>query len=172
MVWVTWHDAIRYCEWLSGESGKQYHLPSEAEWEKASRSIDGRIYPWGNEWDQRCCYAQIQPSRLYREHGFPRAACDVDSYRDGASPYGALHMVGNVQQWTTTRWNVSDSSHRFDYPYDPMDGREERDASEGTRITRGSSFLYKKAALRCAYRNGYDETVSRVDLGFRVVCRN
>ena len=58
VVWVTWHEAIAYCRWLFKATGKPYGLPSEAELEKAVRGTDGRLYPWGNEWDATRCNSQ------------------------------------------------------------------------------------------------------------------
>ena len=55
VVWVYWEDAVAYCQWLARKTGIPYCLPTEAEWEKAARGTDGRIYPWGNGWDKNKC---------------------------------------------------------------------------------------------------------------------
>jgi formylglycine-generating enzyme required for sulfatase activity len=91
VVNVTWHDAVTYCRWLSEVTGRPYRLPSEAEWEKGARGSDGRIYPWGNQWDAKRCNT--------RESG-KRDTTPVGAFPEGASPYGLLDMAGNVWEWT------------------------------------------------------------------------
>jgi formylglycine-generating enzyme required for sulfatase activity len=148
---VSWRDAVAYCQWLAATTGKVYHLPSEAEWEKGAQGSDGRIYPWGNEWDATRCNSK---------EGGPGDTTPVGVYPDGASPYGLLDMAGNVWEWT---WSLKE-----DYPYDPEDGREDADA-EGRRVVRGGSFNNNDRNVRCAYRNRNNPNNTNTNNGFRVV---
>jgi formylglycine-generating enzyme required for sulfatase activity len=137
VVYISWHDAQAYCEWLSDAMGEEIRLPTEAEWEKAARGTEGWEYPWGNEFDKSRCNA--------RESDIG-GTTPVGRYSPlGDSPYGAADMVGNVWEWTS-------SMHR-PYPYEPNDGREDLEA-EGNRVLRGGSWLSDQDLARCAVRLG------------------
>ena len=148
---VSWDDALTYCEWLSKLTGKRYRVPSEAEWEKAARGTDGRIYPWGNDppHDRLC--------------NFNRSVGDttpVGYYSpQGDSPYGCADMAGNLWEWTR--------SLQWDYPYDSSDGRESLE-TDGPRVVRGGSFDDNEWVVRCADRYWYFP-LNFDDFGVRVV---
>jgi formylglycine-generating enzyme required for sulfatase activity len=97
---VSWEEANAYCDWLSKKTGKPYRLPTEAEWEKAARGTDGRIYPWGNTLPTR--HVNSAGSADGHENIAP-----VNSAPEGASPYGLLNMSGNVWEWTGSLYQPS-----------------------------------------------------------------
>jgi formylglycine-generating enzyme required for sulfatase activity len=157
VVYVSWYDAVAYCRWLSEATGKSYHLPSEAEWEKGARGSDGRIYPWGNQWHAKRCHAgkrSILADLLGLGDTTP-----VGTYPQGTSPYGLLDMAGNVWEWTQSAYK--------NYPYNSKDGREDIDAV-APRVLRGGSFRNYTWLMRCACRTR--DYLNRRDklYGFRV----
>jgi len=151
VVYVSWDDAVAYCNWLAEVTGRPYQLPSEAEWEKGARGSDGRIYPWGNQWDAKWCNAG---------EGSKLDTTPVGAYPQGASPHGLLGMAGNVWEWTR--------SIAKDYPYDPKDGRENLKA-KGHLVFRGGAFDFNEWYARCANRDWNVRFLQWPDLGFRVM---
>lgn len=153
---VSWLDAAAYCAWLTTHTGRAYRLPTEAEWEKAARGTDGRLFPWGNEWDKaRCHYDNAQTAA-------------VTELPDGQSPYGCAHMVGNVWEWTSTVWGREFDDPQYGYPYVPDDGREQNDP-EMRRIVRGGSFTDSFRNMRCTIRDRDIIGSADSSYGFRVV---
>jgi len=157
VVGITWYEAAAYCRWLSAQTGENYCLPSEAEWEKAARGDDGRIYPWGNQAPDK---TQANCDKAVRR------TSPVGSYPAGASPYGVLDMAGNVWEWTRIYQ---------EYPYNSDDGREDASDPSGKRFTlRGGSWSTNRTYVRCAARfrihpiSGYDDEGFRVLLSPRV----
>lgn len=154
VVNVTWFDARAYCDWLTEKCGGRslYRLPNEAEWEKAARGTDGRIYPWGDAWD---------PKRSNCRETGPRTTTPVGQYSpQGDSPYGAADMVGNVWEWT--------SSPPDRYPFDPERPRPISE-DEPRFVVRGGAFQYGEVHVRTAVRFRNPPTDSSSNIGFRVV---
>lgn len=168
---VSWPDALSYCRWLEAtlrawpgtppllrerlDAGWRVTLPTEAQWEKAARGTDGRIYPWGNgEPRGRASFRAARPGG-----GAAAGPTPVGTYDCPECPFGLRDMSGNV--WELTR-----------SPYQPYPYGEE-DASnldaDALFVMRGGSFVDPAANVRAAIRGGADPGVRRPFIGFRVV---
>jgi formylglycine-generating enzyme required for sulfatase activity len=124
VVLITYEQARAYCEW----AGKR--LPTEAEWEKAARGTDGRIYPWGNVWQEGLANLagdDFGADRFYR-------TAPVGSLPNGASPYGALDMIGNVWEWCADWYDPSY------YARSPQRNPQGPEMALRERVARGGSF--------------------------------
>ncbi|HHZ92662.1 TPA: formylglycine-generating enzyme family protein [Candidatus Poribacteria bacterium] len=151
VVNIIWDEAMAYTTWLSQHTGLAYRLPTEAEWEKAARGTDSRVYPWGMDFDASKCNT--------REDG-PGMTTPVNQYPDGASAYGLIDMAGNVAEWCSDWYQEVHSSSLRRNPTGPSSGEH--------RIVRGGSWRYSASAARCAARYWCPPEHRRDNTGFRL----
>jgi formylglycine-generating enzyme required for sulfatase activity len=145
VVSITWYEAKAYCAWLSGRTKQVVRLPEEQEWERAARGDDSRPFPWGEEFGTGITNT-IESNR--------RDTVPAASMEEDRSPFGALEMAGNVQEWT-----ASDYLPLKDEIYPP--GK--------LKIARGGSYNDTSFGARTSYRRAYPPGFFFPFLGFRVV---
>ena len=169
--WVSWHEAIAYCEWLGAQlktakafdgtelaglirsGGWRISLPSELEWEKAARGgLRDAVFSWGDDSDAE-------------QANYEATVGDTSTV--GCYPpngYGLFDMIGNVWEWTQSLYAP--------YPYQSNDGRENLDAGDDVdRVLRGGSWILRRGVARCAFRYGNHPHARANHVGFRVVLR-
>ncbi|WP_206664141.1 formylglycine-generating enzyme family protein [Thermomonospora catenispora] len=175
VVGIDWYDAYAFANWAGGS------LPSEVQWEKAARGVDGRRYPWGDEWD---------PARVnYVERSFGTAVSDLDSLEallvtvsqgenpahpvlpadalpEGASPYGALQMSGNVWEITRTNFYTGEDMDPFFKGRHPLEFMNRKDAFH---VLRGGTWTSPPSCLTTFYRGKDLLTDRHNEVGFRCV---
>ena len=147
---VSWYGADAYCRWVNKR------LPTEAEWEKSARGIDGRIFPWGDEFPTN---DKVTFRRKFNKIGF-KALEMVDSMPNGRSPYGVHHMAGNAWEW------VSDWYEDIYYEKSPFENPKGPDSGV-SKVLRGGNWYYKAYYMRTTYRFNEKPGVFKNWQGFR-----
>ena len=136
---VSFFDAQAYCGWRSQKDSVAYRLPTEDEWEKAARGVDGRFFPWGNGFDPTFCkMATSRPGRPQPEA--------VMSYPVDVSVYGVFDTAGGIREWCDSFY----------------------DASRETRTLRGGAWYFNPSFCRTAFRHGYLPHIVFTNFGFRL----
>jgi len=160
---VSWPDALAYCRWLENTLQDSPHtplelqrllndgwgvtLPTEAQWEKAARGLDGRTYPWGDS-----------PSRDQANYQ-GQGTTAVGRYPCAECPFGFFDMSGNVWEWTRSPYQP--------YPFDESNDREGLD-EDALWVIRGGSFTDQARLTRGSTRGGADPGARRAFIGLRI----
>jgi len=159
VVGISWYESTAYTEWLSQKTGRDFRLPTEAEWEKAARGSDGRIFSWGNTWESAIVnYCDTNCSEAWGDkngNDGHRYTAPVGSF-ENKSPYNAYDMSGNASEWT--------SSQGF-YSYETG----ERDPSDPRLMARGGDWSGIPNNVRVAIRNYFDPGKRDGAMGVRLV---
>ncbi len=145
---VNWEQANAYCDWIVAR------LPSEAEWEKAGRGVDGATYAWG-EAEPTCGLGNFAGCEA---PGFPR---QVGVSLEGASPYGLVDVAGNVFEWVNDWYTEDASGLPAENPLGPETGLQ--------KVVRSSSYTTSPDQSAIALRSASEPSLARADLGFRCV---
>ena len=139
---ISWHDAVAHCEWRSERAGFEVRLPTESEWEKAARGVDGRLYPWGNRFDASLCNMESS-----RREG--RSPAPIDEYATDVSLHGVRGLGGNIRDWTASAF-------------------QQRQAGAALRVYRGGSWSNSATFGRAAYRDWNSPSIRYDNIGFRL----
>ncbi len=163
VVLVSYKDAVDFCKWRTEKEGEEFRLPTEEEWEKAARGVDGRNYPWGNDFDYKmlnCADNRIGKvlkdydewfeefeNGYYEDNKREVLTTECGRFKEGVSPYGCFDMAGNVWEWTDSIY-------------------EDKKAD---KVMRGGSWNFEGYYCRCTDRDGSNSDNRTINVGFRCV---
>jgi len=173
VVCVSWNDAKNYARWLSEQTGKSYHLPSEAQWEYVAKTVTSK-YCWGDNANESCHYGNIadENAKVIRRY-FDKTARITARCNDGyvfTSPvgiflpnkFGLYDITGNVLEWSDDAWH-------HNYTGAPIDGSSWINGEDnGIRVVRGSSWVFNSKNCTNRSNSNYHADASSYNLGFRI----
>jgi sulfatase modifying factor 1 len=153
VVAVSWFEAEQYCTWLSGSTGRKYHLPTEAEWERAARGgMDDHLFPWGDD-----------PPESLPNYGERWRTGPEPVARSAPNSFGVYDLCQNVHEWCSD-W------YQADYYADSPERNPRGPESGERRASRGGSWRHHIKVTRCAARSSIPPQFRYADYGFRVAC--
>jgi len=154
---VSWHEAVRYCEWLSSVSGRSYRLPTEAEWELAARGgLEQKNFPWGDD------SPQSLPDYTRRWQTGPEPVA-----RYSPNAFGLYNMCDNVHEWCSDWY---DPNYYAVSPERNPRGPGQSPLKPARKSSRGGSWRHHVKVARCSARSSIPPEFQYADYGFRVAC--
>jgi formylglycine-generating enzyme required for sulfatase activity len=154
---VSWHEAVRYCDWLSRETGRRFRLPTEAEWECAARGgLEQKQFPWGDE------PPQSLPNYATRWQNGPEP---VGRY--AANAFGLYDIGDNVHEWCSDWYDPN--YYAASAERNPR-GPERSPMRPARKASRGGSWRHHVKVARCSARSSIPPEFQYADYGFRVAC--
>lgn len=156
VICINWYDAKTYCRWRGGR------LPSEEEWEKAARDPHGRIFPWGNSFENKLNFCDKKCDMEWANNDLDDGYADtapVGSFPEGVSLYGIHDMAGNIWEWTASWYKA----------YPGAEDTTDIDFGEVFKSVRGGSWRYGGSVARTNHRAKGDPLGQNNNDGFRCV---
>jgi formylglycine-generating enzyme len=154
---VSWHEAVSYCNWLRARTGRDFRLPTEAEWERAARGgLEQKLFPWGDE------PPESRPDYEKRWKAGPEAVA-----RYASSPFGLYDIGDNVHEWCSD-WYDPDY-YRIAPERNPR-GPDQCPMKPARKSSRGGSWRHHIKVARCSARSSIPPEFQYADYGFRIAC--
>ena len=162
VLMINWHSARAYTTWYAEQSGQNWRLPHELEWEKSARGVDERTYPWGNSFD--ASYACMMKS--HRGKALPS---EIDAFPFDESVYGVRSMAGNAMDWMENLWSINWSG--VGIQDNALIRQNIPHPEDSFRVNKGGAWHFAKENITTAIRSGLSPINRTYYLSFRI-CRD